>query len=124
MSMMQLVSVAEEAGLNFTSSASKYLRRITHGIAQFQVDYIEEHGDKLVSSRSCGFEPQQRRCVVASKKYLINCLVLVQPDFEINEVLNSIIIVRVRCGGRGGGGFLPLNLDFWSFKALIKVKVR
>ena len=38
---------------------------------------------------------------MASNKYLINCLVLVQPDFEINEVLNSIIIVRVRC--RGGG---------------------
>ena len=42
---------------------------------------------------------------MASNKYLINCLVLVQPDFEINEVLNSIIIVRVRCwGGEGGGG--------------------
>ena len=44
------------------------------------------------------FEPQQRRCVVASNKYLINCLVLAQPDFEINEVLNSIILVRLRCG--------------------------
>ena len=41
---------------------------------------------------------------VASNKYLINYLVLVQPDFEINEVLNSIIIVRVRCGGLVGGG--------------------
>ena len=41
---------------------------------------------------------------MASNKYLINCLVLVQLDFEINEVLNSIIIVRVRCGGGGGGG--------------------
>ena len=40
--------------------------------------------------------------IVASNKYLINCLVLVQPDFEINEVLNNIIIVRVRCGGGGG----------------------
>ena len=59
---------------------------------------------KLASSRGCGFEPQQRRCVVASNKYLINCLVLVQSDFEINEVLNSIIIVSVRCGGGGGGG--------------------
>ena len=39
---------------------------------------------------------------MASNKYLINCLVLVQPDFEINEVLNSIIIVRVRCVGGGG----------------------
>ena len=37
------------------------------------------------------------RCVVASNKYLINSLVLVQPDFEINEVLNGIIIMRVRC---------------------------
>ena len=43
----------------------------------------------------CGF-------VMASNKYLINFLVLVQSDFEINEVLNSIIIVR--CGG-GGEGF-------------------
>ena len=39
---------------------------------------------------------------MALNKYLINCLVLVKPDFEINEVLNSIIIVRVRCGGGGG----------------------
>ena len=39
---------------------------------------------------------------MASNKYLINCLVLVQPDFEINEVLNSFIIVCVRCGGGGG----------------------
>ena len=43
-------------------------------------------------------ESQQMRCVVASNKYLINCLVLVQPDFEIDKVLNSIIIVRVRVG--------------------------
>ena len=50
---------------------------------------------------------------MASNKYLINCLVLVQPDFEINEVLNSIIIVRVRCGGGGRG--LPLNGDAWYF---------
>ena len=71
-------------------------------MAQFQVDYIEERGDYLASSRGCGFEPQQRRCVMASNKYLIDSLVLVQPDFEINEVLNSIIIVRVRCGGVGG----------------------
>ena len=39
---------------------------------------------------------------MASNKYLINCLVLVQPDFEINEVSNSIIIVHVKCGGGGG----------------------
>ena len=50
---------------------------------------------------------------MASNKYLINCLVLVQPDFEINEVLNSIIIVRVRSGGGWRG--LPLNRDVWSF---------
>ena len=57
---------------------------------------------------------------MASNKYLINCFVLVQLDFEFNEVLNNIIIVRVRCGGRGS----PLNGDVWSFEALIKVKVR
>ena len=55
---------------------------------------------------------------MASNKYLINCLALVQPDFEINEVLNSIIIVCV-CGGGGGRGVgrrsLPLNGDVWSF---------
>ena len=48
---------------------------------------------------------------MASNNYLINCLVLVQSNYEINEVLNSIIIVRVRYGGRG----LPLNGDVWSF---------
>ena len=69
-------------------------------MAQFQVYYIEERGDYLASSRDCEFKPQQRRCVGASNKYFINCLVLVQPDFEINEVSNSIIIV---CGGMGGG---------------------
>ena len=42
---------------------------------------------------------------MASNKYMINCLVLVQPDFEINEDLNSIIIVRVRCGGGVGERF-------------------
>ena len=40
---------------------------------------------------------------MASNKYLINCLVLVQPDFDINEVSNSIIIVR--WGGGWGEGF-------------------
>ena len=80
-------------------------------MAQFQVDYIEERGDLLASLRGCGFKHQQRRCVVASNKYLINCLVLVQSDFEINEVLNSIIILH--CGGGGRG--LPLNGDVWSF---------
>ena len=48
---------------------------------------------------------------MTSNKYLNNCLVLVQPNFEINKVLNSIIIVRVGVGGRG----LPLNGDVWSF---------
>ena len=38
---------------------------------------------------------------MASNKYLINCLVLVQPDFDINEVLNSLIIVHVGGGGEG-----------------------
>ena len=66
-------------------------------------DYFEECGDLLASSRGCGVEPQQRWCIVASNKYLINCMVLVQPDFGINEVLNRIIIVRVRCGGWGQG---------------------
>ena len=47
---------------------------------------------------------------MASNKYLINCLVLVQPGFEINKVLNSIIIVR-----GGGARGLPLNGDVWSF---------
>ena len=70
----------------------------------------------MASSRVCGFEPQQRRFVVASNKYLINCLVLVQPDFEINQVLNSIIIMRVRYGV--GGRDLPLNGDVWSFGAI------
>ena len=40
---------------------------------------------------------------MASNNYLINCLVLVQSNYEINEVLNSIIILRVRYGG--GEGF-------------------
>ena len=50
---------------------------------------------------------------MASNKYLINCFVLVHSDFEINEVLNSIIIVCVGCGDGGRG--LPLNGDVWSF---------
>ena len=52
---------------------------------------------------------------MASNKYFIYCLVLVQPDSEINEVLNSIIIVHVRWGVGGGGRGLPLNGDVWSF---------
>ena len=85
-------------------------------MAQFQVDYIEERGDLLASSRECGFEPQQRRCVVASNKYLINCLVLVQLNFEINKFFSNIINVRVKCGRWGRG--LPLIGDVWSFMAL------
>ena len=46
---------------------------------------------------------------MASNKYLINCLVLVQPNFEINEVLNSIIIVRVSYGGGGWGEGLAIE---------------
>ena len=80
------------------------------------------HRTQLASSRDCRLKPQQRRCIVASNIYLINCLVLVQPDFKINEVLNSILIVHVRCWGWGEG--LPLNGDVWSFQALTKVKVR
>ena len=46
------------------------------------------------------FKPHQRRCIVALNKYLILRLILVQPEFKINEVLNIIIIV---CVGGGGG---------------------
>ena len=42
---------------------------------------------------------------MALNKYLILCLVLVQPDFKINEVLNVIIIVWV------SGVGVPLNVD-------------
>ena len=44
MSMVQLVYVAEEAGLNFTWSAWKSQRHISNGMAKFKVDYIEERG--------------------------------------------------------------------------------
>ena len=52
---------------------------------------------------------------MALNKYLILCLVLVQPDFKINEVLNIIIIVWVSvcvCVCVWGGG-VPLNVDVW-----------
>ena len=49
---------------------------------------------------------------MALNKYLINCLVLAQSDFEINEVLKSIPIVHVRC--EGGGGVCHLMGMFWS----------
>ena len=55
---------------------------------------------------------------MASNKYLINCLVLVQPDFEINEVLNSIIIVRVRCEGGGRGLHVLTEMHFLLQKNL------
>ena len=41
---------------------------------------------------------------MALNKYLILCLILVQPDFKINKVLNIIIVVW-----RG----VPLNGDVW-----------
>ena len=44
---MQLASVAEEAGLNFTWSAWKSRRHISNGMAKFKVDYIEERVTNL-----------------------------------------------------------------------------
>ena len=41
------------------------------------------------------------------KQILDSCLVLVQPDFKINEVLNN----HYNCVGEGGG--VPLNVDVW-----------
>ena len=41
---------------------------------------------------------------MALNKYLILCLVLVQPDFKINKVFNIIIVVWVG---------VPLNGDAW-----------
>ena len=83
--------------------------------SKFQVDYIEERRELLASSRGCRFEPQQRRCVVALNIYLINCFVLVQPDFEINENLNSVIIV---CVCVGGGGCM---LEMYSLGGLLNI---
>ena len=40
--MVQLVSVAEEAGLNFTWMAWKPRKHISNGIAKFKVGYIGE----------------------------------------------------------------------------------
>ena len=57
---------------------------------------------------------------MASNKYFINCLALAQPDFEINEVLNSIIIVRVRCGD--GGRSLPLMGMFGHFRLSLRLR--
>ena len=53
---------------------------------------------------------------MASNKYLINCLVLVQPDFEINKVLNSIIIVRV------GGGVCHRMGIFGHFRLSLRLR--
>ena len=64
------------------------------GIAKFKVYYIEECGDLFARSR----ESNQRRCIVALNKYLIVCLVLVQPDFKINRVLKINVIVWVGVG--------------------------
>ena len=58
---------------------------------------------------------------MALNKYLINCLVLVQLDFEINEVLNSIMIVRVRCGGVGGG-VCHLKVIFGIFRLSLRLR--
>ena len=49
---------------------------------------------------------------MALNKYLLLCLVLVQPDFKINEVLNIIIIVWVGVGGCGCLGHFRLSLRF------------
>ena len=51
---------------------------------------------------------------MALNKYLILCLVLVQPDFMINKVLNIIIIVWVRGGAIECGclGHFRLSLRF------------
>ena len=40
---------------------------------------------------------------MALNKYLILCLVPVQPDFKINEVLNTCIIIIVWVRGWGWG---------------------
>ena len=45
MSMVQLVSVAEEADLNFTWSVLKSWRQISNNMTKFKADYIEERGD-------------------------------------------------------------------------------
>ena len=70
----------------------------------------------------CRFEPQQRRCIMASNKYLINCLVLVQTDFEINKVLNSIIIVRVGVGRGGWGGVCHWMGMFGHFRLSLRLR--
>ena len=57
---------------------------------------------------------------MASNQYLINCLVLDKQDFEINKVLNSIIIVRVRCGG--GGGVCNLIWMFGHFRLSLRLR--
>ena len=74
----------------------------------------------MTNWRAQGFEPQQRCCVVALNKYLINCLELFQPDFEINKVLNSIIIVHERCGG--GGGVCHRMVMFCHFRLSLRLR--
>ena len=56
-------------------------------MVQFHLYYIEKGSDLFASWRGCGLKTHHKRCVVASNKYLINCLVLVQSDFGINEVM-------------------------------------
>ena len=43
--MVELVCVAEEAGLTFTWSVLKSWRYISNDMTKFKVDYIEERGD-------------------------------------------------------------------------------
>ena len=64
---------------------------------------------------------------MALNKYLILCLVLVQPDFKINEVLNIIIIVWVSVWGGGGGaiecgclGHFRLSLRFRLDRSILR----
>ena len=83
--------------MNFTRTAWTSRKHISNGMAKFKVGYIEEPSDLFATMKGCRFQPQQRRCNVALNKYLILCLVLVQPDFKINKVLD--IIKNFGCGG-------------------------
>ena len=60
---------------------------------------------------------------MALNKYLILCLVLIQPDLRINEVLNIIIIVWVRGGGGiecGCLGRFRLSLRFRLDRSILR----
>ena len=84
--MMQLVSVAEEAGLNFTWSAYKSLRCILAWYGSIPRSAVTNWRARGVAGRNLS-------------KGAALWLQLILDYFEINAVLNSIIIVRVRCGG-------------------------